>query len=96
MPIENIIAAYVPTISAVIGVLIMCATVLGKITATVNQARAAIRSVRSTDDFKMLSAELKRVIEDNEELRHLNRELIDQIAKIQGYSDKIPKGGSNK
>lgn len=56
------------------------------------KARSSIKELRNTDDFKALKTELRGLASQNAELSRTNKLLLDQITRIEGYADNVPKG----
>lgn len=78
--IIDLITAYAPSVTAILGILITVLTTIKKIS-------EAAASLKDDETIRDLSRKLDEAVKANKELSDTNKLLVDQLAKIKGYAD---------
>lgn len=78
--IIELVTAYAPSVTAILGVLITVITTIKKMT-------EAASSLKDDETIREVSRKLDEAVKANKELAETNKLLVDQLAKIKGYAD---------
>ena len=94
--LANLILEYVaiwgPSLVAIGGVIYACFECIRKMTTSMAETKKAVESLKENTTIKELTSELKKQSKKNERLQQTYTLLLDQLAKMKGYTDlMIPK-----
>lgn len=82
--VVSYISIWVPALVATIGTVAAILAALGK-------TKAAIAEFKKDDTMKQLSADLKKALSDNAELKQQQDIIIDELKKVENYRKELNK-----
>lgn len=78
----SIVVAWVPALSAVLAI-------VAAVIPSVSKALGALKDAKNTEEYKRLALEVSQLKTELEEQIRVSKLLVDQLAKIEGYSDAV-------